>query len=293
MPHIEIETVRVFTCEDRGGNVCPIVLDANTMTPTGMQTVARDSGRESAFVLSAPNDDYDFSLRFWVPKHEMEMCGHATIGALWLLASKDMLTADEARINTLSGPVQGFVSRIADGSPKIEITQPAGDVQSLDIEATDNVLSILGLSSDDVLDLPIQNAVTSRIKTLVPVKSVERLNSLNPNPSAVKSLCEGIGSTGLYPYAAHSKGLPTFEARQFPRDSGYPEDAATGIAATALAFGLLSNGLIDRSSNTIKIMQGRAMGSLSEIHVKLDIVGDAVVGCLLGGRVVFESEIAN
>ncbi len=293
MAHSEIEVVRVFTCEGRGGNVCPIVLDANTMSNTGMQAVARDSGRESAFVLSAPSEDYDYSFRFWVPKHEMEMCGHATIGALWLLASKDMLTTNEVRISTLSGAVQGFISRLADGSPEIEITQPAGDVQSLGKETTDNVLYVLGLSGNDVLNLPIQNAVTSRIKTLVPIKSVERLNSLKPDFSAVEPLCKSIGSTGLYPYAVHSTNLQTFEARQFPRDSGYPEDAATGIAATALAFGLLSNGLVDRSSKTIKIIQGRAMGSLSKINVRLEFVGDAAIGCSVGGTVVSESELAN
>jgi predicted PhzF superfamily epimerase YddE/YHI9 len=76
-----------------------------------------------------------------------------------------------------------------------------------------------------------------------------------------------------------------FEARQFPKSSGYPEDAATGIAAAALAFGLLGNGLVARDSERITIMQGRAMGALSEIRVRLGFADSRPVGCLLGGSV--------
>jgi len=283
----DIELVNVFTVNGRGGNPCPTVLDADLMTPTDMQAIARQGGHEAGFVLSAPSDDCDYAFRFWVPKHEMEMCGHATIGALWLLASKGRLTASEIRIRTLSGIVTGFVSRLPDGSPKIEITQPAGEIQSLDKDAANEVLSVLGLSHDDLLDCPIQNAATSRVKTLVPVKDIELLNSLQPDFFAIEPICSKIGSTGLYPYAVQNTDEQIFEARQFPRASGYPEDPATGIAAAALAFGLLENGLLDQRATAIKVMQGRAMGSLSEIEVTLDFAGDKATGCRLGGAVAY------
>ena len=52
-----------------------------------------------------------------------------------------------------------------------------------------------------------------------------------------------------------------FEARQFPRSSGYNEDAATGITASALAFGLLENGLVgkgeeEEEKGMVKVRQG-------------------------------------
>ena len=76
-----------------------------------------------------------------------------------------------------------------------------------------------------------------------------------------------------------------FDARQFPKSSGYPEDAATGIAASALAFGLLCNGLVEASGRPIRVRQGRAMGRPSEIVVRLRRDGGgAVQGCWLGGR---------
>ena len=163
--------VNVFTLDGRGGNPCPIALDATELSNAEMQAIARRYGHESSFVLPAPNADYDHRFRFWVPNHEMEMCGHATIGSIWLLAQLGHITAGEVRVATLSGPVTGYIARGSNGLPDVEITQPAGRVLSLDREAEAGVLRVLKLSRADLLDLPIQNAVTSRVKTTSPAST--------------------------------------------------------------------------------------------------------------------------
>ena len=280
-----VDMVRVFTCEGKGGNPCPIVIDAEAMSPEAMQALARKFGLECGFVRFPPSADFDHTFRFWVPNQEMEMCGHATIGALWVLATKGLASAPEVRISTRSGPVAGFISSDTNATPRIAITQPSGKVVSLNREQDEDVLRALGVSRSDLLDLPIQNAVTSRVKTLVPLKDVERVNALKPNTDAVGEVCTKIGSTGLYPFSVIDRESQRFEARQFPRSSGYPEDAATGIAAAALAFGLLRSGLVRSNADPIRIYQGRTMGHLSEIEVRLGFANDQALGCLLGGAV--------
>ena len=55
--------VNVFKAAEAGGNPAPIVLDAIGMTGSEKQGVARDYGRESAFILPAPKDSrHNFSL---------------------------------------------------------------------------------------------------------------------------------------------------------------------------------------------------------------------------------------
>jgi PhzF family phenazine biosynthesis protein len=195
------------------------------------------------------------------------------------------LPGEQVRIETRSGSVTGYVDRADSGDPSVEISQPVGKVVDLSRAEEEDVLSALKLSRRDLLDLPIQNAVTSRVKTLIPTKGVRELNDLVPDSAQIEACCDRIGSTGLYPYAIEHQGERRFEARQFPKSSGYPEDAATGIAAAALAFGLLKNGLVERNSERITVMQGRAMGALSEIRVRLGFAGSRPVGCLLGGSV--------
>ncbi|WP_159996464.1 PhzF family phenazine biosynthesis protein [Roseomonas sp. 18066] len=260
----------VFPAAPGGGNPCPVVLDARGMTARQMQDVAALHGHESGFVLPPEGaGTADFRFRFFVPQHEMEMCGHATLGAAWLLRARGLARGPVLRIETLSGLVHACFR--PDGA--VEITQPPGRVEP--VAAVAPLLAALGLDGQDLLPgMAVANAATSRVKTLVPVADLARLQSLAPDPAQVRAACEAIDSTGLYLWCRGAEGV--VHARQFPRNSGYPEDAATGIAAAALFYGL------GAPAAGLRIRQGEAMGRPSEIHVRPD---PDRPGCLLGGRV--------
>ena len=265
-----IHLVHVFTAGPNGGNPAPIVVDADGMSDAEMRQVARDYGHEAGFVLTAP-EGFDYALRFWVPNHEMSMCGHATVGALWVLHRLGLLTKDRLRLTTPGGVVQARLR-----NDNVEISQPRGVVEP--VPEIDDILSVLGITSNDLAPLPVQNASTVRVKTLIPLADTATLDALRPDFARVQEVCDRIGSTGLYPYAP--SGDRRFDARQFPRSSGYPEDAATGIAAAALVCGLVDNGLVEPDDRPIRIRQGRAMGRPSEMTLRL--VDD---GLWLGGEV--------
>jgi PhzF family phenazine biosynthesis protein len=274
------EVVSVFAAEPGGGNPAPIVLDADDLTDDEMQAVAREHGLESSFGLAAPaGSGCDLALRFWVPNHEMTMCGHATVGTVWLLDELGRLPGESLTIWTASGPVTALVHDAGTPARRVEISQPAGRVEDVAPFRADEVLAVLGISPDQCASAPIQNATTSRTKTLVPVLDEVTLDGLEPDFARIDALCEQLGSTGLYPYAV--TGERTVAARQFPRASGYPEDAATGIAAAALAYGLRHAGRLDESLAPLTVRQGYAMGRPSQISVRFDPAGH----CWLGGSV--------
>lgn len=281
MADVKADLVDVFVAGNRGGNPAPVVLDAIGLSSEDMQKVAASYGHEAGFVLP-PSDPAraDVQYRFFVPRHEMEMCGHATLGTTWLLAKQGKLKPGEVRVETLSGIVRTRISE--NGS--VAVAQPKGDVSVVDPKFRGEILDVLGITERDVLDLPILNASTARVKTLVPVASPLVVNQLKPDFSRIEDLCERIGSTGLYPFACDFDDERTYHARQFPKSSGYPEDAATGIAATALIYGLRQYGLI-RSRRTIRVRQGEAMGRPSRLAVTLADGKDGSVGCWLSGDV--------
>ena len=286
---LAVHLVTIFGQGSEGGNLAPIVASANGVSDQEMQDVARKYKHESGFVLDPPEGSKcDYQFRYWVMNHEMEMCGHATVGAVWLLDHLGMLTKDEILISTLSGQVETHVTERSSAGAHVEVSQPVGQVQKLSTADSAQVLSALGIKPSDLSQHPIQNASTSRVKTLVPVKDVKTLNSLKPNFARMEQTCTAIGSTGLYPYAVVDQQQQVFAARQFPKSSGYPEDAATGIAAAALAFGLLQEGLVQATSQAICIQQGLAMGQPSEITLHFRLVAGDVVGCWLGGAVRLE-----
>lgn len=268
--------VTVFADGPGGGNPAPIVVDADGWSDEQMQAVAARSGHESAFLL-AGRDGCHVELRFWVPRHEMTMCGHATVGAAWLLQDLGRLPAERpVTVFTASGAVQ--VRVLPDGA---EVSQPTGHVTPLSTPDALEVGAVLGLRPDELTG-PVVNAATSRTKTLVPHGSTARLDAIVPRWDEVEALCTRLDSTGLYPYAVTSDNPPVVDARQFPRGSGYPEDPATGIAAAALAYGLLERGLLAPDGPALTVRQGRAMGRPSRITVRLD---PAVPGCWVGGHV--------
>jgi PhzF family phenazine biosynthesis protein len=278
----DVHVVDVFADGPGGGNPAPIALDARAMTEEGMQAVARHFGHESAFVIEAPQGSgCDLGLRFWVPNHEMSMCGHATVGAVWLLDRLGRLPAKPLRIWTASGIVEAVVTG-AGAARQVAISQPCGVVEPVPEGSEAEILSVLGIAPGDLAPMPIRNAATSRIKTLIPLASVAHLDALQPDLSRMESLCAAIGSTGLYPYAASDASGQRYDARQFPKSSGYPEDAATGIAAAALAFGLLAQGQLVPERPVI-VRQGRAMGRPSRIEVRFREEAGQVSGCWLGG----------
>ena len=261
----ETYVVRVFADGPEGGNPAPIVPDAAGMDAESMRAVARHHQLESGFVLpAAPGSGRDFDLRFWVPEHEREMCGHATVAAIWLLDRLGRLERTDLQVGTPSGVVAGRV--VGD---VIEVSQPAATVSAVAPHLVDEVLDVLGLPPEQVAPFPVLNASTSRTKTLIPVVDTEALDALRPDFSRVEEVCRALDSTGLYPWATSAADDTVFVARQFPRSSGYPEDAATGIAAAALAFGLREHGLVAaRHGESITVRQGRAMGRPSRISLR-------------------------
>jgi len=283
-----VQLVKVFPAGAGGGNPAPIVLDALGMSDAAMREVAGSFGHESGFVLPpSPGSGAAFRMRYFVPLHEMEMCGHATVGALWLLRQAGRWTSSSASVETASGLVRGFVRNAGTPGEYVEITQPAGTLQAIsDARQLTAIAEVLRVGRDELLPLPVLNAATSRVKTLIGLRSVASLDALRPDFSRVQALCESLNSTGLYPFAVGSSDGREFHARQFPRSSGYPEDAATGIAAAALLFGLAAHGLVPVDANVSTIRQGEAMGAPSAIRARfeLDAAGHAT-GCYIGGSV--------
>ncbi|WP_326542117.1 PhzF family phenazine biosynthesis protein [Pseudorhodoferax sp.] len=285
--------LRVFVDGPNGGNPVPLVRHAAGMSAQDMQAVAARHGHESAFVFASETPQADWTLRFFVPRHEMEMCGHATVGALWALRAWGEWTTPTARVQTRSGLVDAFWDAARE---QVWVSQPPVEQSALAPALAARVLGVLDPLQRAHWHAAVVNARTSRTKTLARVASVAELDALAPSLDQVEASCAAADSTGLYPYAvvAGTGGAPVVAARQFPRSSGYPEDAATGIAAAALWGHLASTGTVPLGTPaapaTTTVLQGVAMGCPSAIALQARFGADGQpAGCWLGGRVVWSA----
>src|SRR5580698_6120785 len=98
---VEVEQWSVFRRGESGGNPCPVVIDANGLRPAQMLAIAAHYGHESVFVTDV--DVSGVGLRYFVPRHEMRMCVHATIAAVTALAGAGAVGGGHTTARTASG----------------------------------------------------------------------------------------------------------------------------------------------------------------------------------------------
>src|SRR4051794_4238285 len=85
----EVQHAVAFADGPGGGNPCPVVLGAGGGADAQMQAAAAAFSHETCFVLEPSDPQAAVRLRYFVPRHEMEMCVHATVAAAVLLDLPD------------------------------------------------------------------------------------------------------------------------------------------------------------------------------------------------------------
>lgn len=259
------ETVHtvVFQAREGGGNPCPVTLNADELSAEQMQAMTREFGEESAFLLKPTRPDCDVHPRYFVPLHEMEMCIHATVGSATVLVRRGVFDKSPIFFETVYGPVRIDWERADDGGIDVGVEQFLP--QYLDKAPTrQEVCRALRIAESELGDGPIESVATSRYKLIVPLRSRETLDRLEPDFEYLWELCDRYGTTGFYPFAQEDGA---FCARQFPKRAGYPEDPATGVAASALGAYLTKHAVVPvhEGWNRFTVRQGEAMGKPSVI----------------------------
>ena len=262
-----------------------------------MQRLAAQFGCETAFVLQPAHPDCDLRLRYFVPQHEMEMCGHATVGTVSVMAERGRLTASPVKMETPLGVIDVGWQRNHDGVlVTVEQFAPTFSTQQSDPVAVAAALRIPVQAI--ALELgPIQSVSVSRAKLIVPLHERAVLDTLQPDFETLWSLCDTYATTGFYPFTT-AGGDPGTHAwtRQFPKRAGYNEDPATGVAACALGAYFVQYALFggkDEGWHNLKIEQGHAMGRPSIIKVGVCVEHECIVATRMSGyaRVLREEDI--
>jgi len=256
----------VFSDGPGGGNPCPVVLNADELTMRQGMSLAERFMAETVLVASMKNPMSRLALRYFVPRHEMEMCVHGTIAAVTVLRSLKKITTSPIQIETVLGPISAEWSE-RNGNITVTVYQFAPEFSTIK-PTIQEIAEILRLPDISWIrqDLPIVSVSTSRHKLIVPLKDIQMLDHLRPDFEAMWALCDLYNTTGLYPFAPVNDG--TYAARQFPKRAGYDEDPATGVAACALGAYLSRFCTKSEGWNSFEILQGRAMDRPSRLTAK-------------------------
>ncbi len=136
---IDIYQIDAFTDKIFGGNpaaVCP--LDA-FLPDTTLQNIAMENNlSETAFFIPSQNDETDFELRWFTPNGEVDLCGHATLAAAFVIFNQLNFEKKTIRFSSKSGVLS--VEKI--DSLRLRMDFPAWDITNTPLR--EDLITVLG-----------------------------------------------------------------------------------------------------------------------------------------------------
>ena len=212
---LKIYQVDAFTDRVFGGNPAAVVPLSEWLPASAMQAIAMENNlAETAFFV--PRFDGDIDLRWFTPRVEVDLCGHATLGAAWVLFNRLGQTGDSVRFHSRSGPL----SVVRDGE-MLMLDFPARPPVAVEIG---NVAA--ALSSDELRIEP--EAVLASIYALAVLDSQETVLAARPDMQKIAAL-----ETPNLIITAPGKDCD-FVSRFFAPGVGIDEDPVTGSAHCVL-----------------------------------------------------------
>lgn len=287
-----------FTKEKFTGNPAGVITNADGLNDEEMQKIARElNNSETAFIFSSNSSEYDANIRFFTPRNEVPICGHATIAAHYARAIENNLDTSRVYHKTGAGILPVDVIR-ENNDYKIVMTQGKIEFGNIiDGMNREKLLTALNIKESDLLeDYKIQIVSTGHSKVMIGIKSVEKLHSLDPNYDELSKLSKTINCNGYYVFTIDTEDSDILvHGRMFAPAIGINEDPVTGNANGPLGAYLVHYNLVnhDKKSFRFKAKQGEAIKRAGIIEVEVKIENNEPVEVKISGNavVIFKSEL--
>jgi PhzF family phenazine biosynthesis protein len=265
--------VDVFGENPYRGNPLAVVVDAEGLTTSGMQTFAKWTNlSETTFLLPPTHASADYQVRIFTPTEELPFAGHPTLGSAhaWLTnggVPKDGNTiVQECKVGLVN--VRRDDNSLSFAAPPLLKSGPVDD--ALIREAAES----LGISRKAIIDAAWIDNGPGWMGILL--ASADEVLAIQPKPMKLT-----LGVAGAH--VAESRFA--YEVRAFYSSNGITlEDPVTGSLNASLAQWLISSG---RFNAPYLASQGTAIGYAGVVKVDVDDldvvwIGGNVATCISG-----------
>lgn len=245
---IPIYQVDAFTSEAFRGNPAGVVILLQKMPDQWMQNVAKEMNlSETAFLLE---EQGGFSLRWFTPKVEVDLCGHATLASAHILYEKGYFKPNgKAEFITLSGILFASISNgwITLDFPSLIVKQ---------VPVSDEIVQALGFTPMGIYE--------TDVIILVEMEDPKKVKAYIPN---LQELTE-LSYQGLIITARSDDTRYDFVSRYFAPKAGIDEDPVTGSIHCSLA----SFWAPKLSKNEFNAYQASERGGILKVKLENDRV---------------------
>jgi PhzF family phenazine biosynthesis protein len=261
---LKIFQVDAFTDKPFTGNPAAVCILPEARDEIWMQNVAREMNLSETAFLCQQEDG--FSLRWFTPSVEVDLCGHATLASAHTLWEIGMLARDQqARFHTRSG---------------LLTAEKKGDEVELNFPATPEEPATAPSGLSEALGLVPNYIGKSKFDYLLEVDSEELVRKLTPDFSLLRT----VPIRGIIVTSSADSAEYDFVSRFFAPAVGVNEDPVTGSAHCCLGpFWSKKFG-----KNDFVAYQASPRGGIVRVRVE----GDRVY---LGGKAVtvFRGELVD
>ncbi|RLC77578.1 MAG: PhzF family phenazine biosynthesis protein [Chloroflexi bacterium] len=219
---MKLYQVDAFTKELFRGNPAAVCIQDREIPLDKMLSIAMELNlSETAF--ARPLENGNFSLRWFTPKAEVDLCGHATLATAHVLFNHIGIPGDTVHLETRSGTL---AARKSPGG--ITLDFPVGNPQPAELPHV--ILESLGLEPQDIA---ASMFCKERGKFLVHIRDPEMLEHVEPDFQGM--LAHRPDNMIGVIITAKGYGRYDFISRFFAPWVGINEDPVTGSAHTVLA----------------------------------------------------------
>jgi trans-2,3-dihydro-3-hydroxyanthranilate isomerase len=279
-------TVDVFTDRPFGGNPLAVVLDAEGLSTSQMQSITAEFNyAETTFVLPPKNPANTANVRIFTPKAEMPFAGHPNVGTAFVLAHEGLAQGDKFLFEEIAGLVPMDIVR--DKGAVIATRLAAPQQLAFGEEVTPMLVAeACALDARDIktdVHPPIVASCGAGL-LFVELASRSALAKAAPRAEVFAREFPRERIVGIHLYVRAKEDGRDIQCRMFAPEHGIPEDPATGGANVAL-IGVLAHFDTARDLTlTRTIGQGFDMGRPSIIEACAEKKAGKVTATYIGGR---------
>lgn len=269
--------VDAFTKEPFKGNPAAVCLMPCELKDMLYQMIAKEMNLSETAFFEPLKESGNYKLRWFTPKREVPLCGHATLATAHILFNELGVKARTISFQTLSGVL--LAEKVSEG---ICLDFPRND--PLEIEPPRTLLKALGLSRCKEILYSETNQ-----KLLVCLDNQEQVLELQPDFNALLSMENKLGWRGVIITSAGS-GPYDFISRYFAPWMGVNEDPVTGSAHTVLA----PYWMRQLGKRRMRAYQASERGGellLEVVGDRIHITGEAVT--VVRGELEYDTRILN
>ena len=271
MKDVKVLHIDAFSAIPNKGNPAGVVLNGKDYSEEEMQQIAKIIGfNETAFVV--PSEIADFRIRYFTPGHEMNLCGHATMGSVYALHQEGLLTKDAFTIETNVGVLPIECITIND---QITIKMKHAKPQFIDFTGSiDQLADSIGISTEEIdHSLPIVYGSTGAWTLIVPIKKLNSFKKMTPKTQRFPEILIDLPSSSVHPFCFEVRDDGNdMHARHFSSPfSGTIEDAVTGTGSGVMGayYKTYVNPALELPT-TLQVEQGHEMNKDGQVFVHLE-----------------------